>query len=147
MTQSPTRSERVSQRVGQVVLSIAALLMIVIGRKYIVDPTGAAASSGITLPSSLGLTNMRAGVGGFTLGLGIVTALSAWSRTMLVSGLRTLLVVLGVVFVVRAAGALVDGTVAQSAHILIPEFLIVAASLGALLSMRMTRNRASRPSP
>jgi hypothetical protein len=147
MNPSSTRSELVSHRIGQVVLSVAALLLILIGRKYIVDPMGAAASSGIALPSSLGLTNMRAGVGGFTLGLGIISGLSAWSRSMLVSGLRTLLVVVGIVFVVRVGGSLVDGTVAQSAHILIPEALIIAASLGALLSIRMTRNRTGRPLP
>jgi hypothetical protein len=146
MSQSSRNSERLSRRFGRVVLSLAALLLTLIGGKYIVDPIGAGAAAGISLPSSLGLTNMRAGVGGFALGLGIVTALSAWSPSRIASGLWTLLGVVGTVLVVRLAASLMDGTVPASTRILIPEALIVAASAGALTSIRMTRARG-RPLP
>jgi hypothetical protein len=143
---STTRSlrglERVSIRVSQVVLGLAALVFFMIGRKYILDPVGAATSSGFALASSLGVTNMRAGVGGFALGCGIVAALCVPVARRATIGLWFLITVVGTVFVVRVFGVLNDGTAAQSRPVLTAEAVLVSLSAVALILRRAGRVRA-----
>jgi hypothetical protein len=69
--------------VQSVVLGSATLIFFLIGFKYILDPVSAAASSGMSLPTALGLTNMRAGVGGFSLGCALIAAACLASRERL----------------------------------------------------------------
>ena len=134
--------ERASIRVSQVVLGLAALVFFMIGRKYILDPVGAATSSGFALASSLGVTNMRAGVGGFALGCGIVAALCVPVARRATIGLWFLITVLGTVFVVRVFGVLNDGTAAQSGPILTAEAVLVSLAAIALILLRAGRDRA-----
>lgn len=134
--------ERASIRVSQVVLGLAALVFFMIGRKYILDPVGAATSSGFALASSLGVTNMRAGVGGFALGCGIVAAMCVPVPRRATIGLWFLITVLGTVFVVRVFGVLNDGTAAQSGPILTAEAVLVSLAAIALILLRAGRDRA-----
>jgi hypothetical protein len=139
----PSRGlERVSIRVSQVVLGLAALVFFMIGRKYILDPVGAATSSGFALASSLGVTNMRAGVGGFALGCGIVAALCVPVARRATIGLWFLITILGTVLAVRVFGVLNDGTAAQSRPILSAEAVLVSLAAVALILLRAGRDRA-----
>lgn len=133
--------ELASIRVSQVVLALAALVFFMIGRKYILDPVGAATSSGFALASSLGVTNMRAGVGGFALGCGIVAALCVPVARRAKIGLWFLITVLGTVFVVRVFGVLNDGTAVQSRPILTAEAVLVSLAAMALILLRAGRDR------
>lgn len=134
------RLERASRRVSQVVLGLAALLLLMIARKYIFDPGGAATSSGIALASRLGVTNMRAGVGGFALGCAIFAALCIPRPRRVTSGLWFLITVVGSVFVVRVFGILTDGTAVQSRPVLIAEAVLLTLLTGALVLGRAARN-------
>lgn len=138
--------ERTSRRVSQIVLGLAALLLLTIARKYIFDPAGAATSSGIALASSLGVTNTRAGVGGFALGCAIFAALCIARPRRAMSGLWFLITVIGSVFLVRVFGILNDGTAAQSQPVLIAEAVLLAVIAGALALARAARSRSASAS-
>jgi hypothetical protein len=135
------RLERTSDRLNQVVLGLAALLLLMIARKYIFDPGGAATSSGLALASNLGVTNTRAGVGGFALGSGIFAALCISGRRRAKNGLWFLITVVGSVFVVRVFGIVNDGTAIESRPVLIAEAVLLTLATGALVLGRVTRNR------
>jgi len=134
------RLQRTSRRVSQVVLGLAALLLLMIAGKYIFDPGGAAMSSGIALASSLGVTNTRAGVGGFALGCAIFAALCIARPRRAMSGLWFLITVIGSVFVVRVFGILNDGTAVQSRPLLAAEAVLLALVTGALVLGRAARH-------
>jgi hypothetical protein len=141
------RLAETSRRVSQVVLGLAALLLLMIARKYIFDPAGAATSSGIALASRLGVTNTRAGVGGFALGCAIFAALCISGPRLAMNGLWFLITVVGSVFVVRVFGILNDGTATQSEPVLIAEAVLLALIAGALALGRAARSHpaAARP--
>jgi hypothetical protein len=125
---------------NRVILGFATLIFFLIGFKYILDPVSAAASSGMSLPTAFGLTNMRAGVGGFSLGCALIAATCLASRERLWLGLWFVLGILGPVLIVRLYGVAVDNTLAQSAQLLLPESVLLSLSVVALFVGR------SRPS-
>ena len=63
--------------------------------KFIFDPQGAAASSGITLSPGLGYTNTRAGFGGFPLGFAAILVFCLFSKQRLLAGLSYIVTVAG----------------------------------------------------
>ena len=117
---------------SRVVLSLATLVFFLIGFKYVLDPVSAAASSGMSLPTALGLTNMRAGLGGFSLGCGLIAAACLASRQRLRMGLWFVVGILAPVLIVRLYGVAVDNTLEQSVRILLPESLLLSLSVVAL---------------
>jgi hypothetical protein len=125
---------------NRVILGFATLIFFLIGFKYILDPVSAAASSGMSLPTALGLTNMRAGVGGFSLGSALIAAACLVSRERLRLGLWFVVGILAPVLIVRLYGVAVDHTLAQSAQIILPETVLLSLSVVALFVGR------SRPS-
>jgi Domain of unknown function (DUF4345) len=130
-------------RANQVVLALAALLFFAIGAKYVFDPAGSAAASGIALVSPLGFTNMRAGLGGFSLGLGVVAAMFVPFAKRTSLGLRFLVAVIGTVLIVRVVGASSDGTLRQSRPVLIAEAVLLALAVGAMV-IRAKSHRGPR---
>jgi hypothetical protein len=142
--QRSTRLQRVSVRVSQIVLGAAAVLFLMIGAKYVFDPQTAAGASGLALLSSFGMTNMRAGVGGFSLGFGAIAGLSVPFARRTTAGLWFLAIVVGTVLFVRLMGAANDGSLLESRTLLIAEAVLTSLSVGALLLDRAGRRQAQR---
>ena len=121
-----------TQWFSRAILAFATLIFFLIGSKYILDPVAAAASSGMSLPSPFGLTNMRAGVGGFSIGGALITATCLLSRERLRLGLWFVLGMVAPVLVVRVYGVIADNTFAASGRVLFAESLLLVLSIGAL---------------
>jgi hypothetical protein len=113
-------------------LGFATLIFFLIGSKYILDPMAAAASSGMSLRSPFGLTNMRAGVGGFSIGCALITATCLMSLERLRLGLWFVLGMVAPVLVVRVYGVVSDNTFEASRQILLAESLLLLLSIAAL---------------
>lgn len=119
-----------------VILAVAALFAM-ISFKFVLDPQHAAASSGITLDSAIGTTNTRAGFGGFPLGFAALLVFCLFSSRRLLAALASIATLAAVILAVRLYGAAQDGTFGESAHLLIPEVVILVVSfLAALMEMR-----------
>lgn len=117
---------------SRAVLGIAILIFGLIGSKYILHPVAAAASSGMSLPSPFGLTNMRAGVGGFSIGCALITAMCVMSRGRLRLGLWFVLGMVAPVLLVRIYGVVADSTFEASRQILFAESLLLLLCIAAL---------------
>jgi preprotein translocase subunit SecD len=114
-----------------------------ISLKFVFDPREAAANSGIIIQPGVGYTNTRAGFGGFPLGFAAILVFCLFSSRRLLPALSSIATVAAVILAVRLYGALQDATFSQSAHILIPEaVLLVISLLGVVLE---TKRRNHHP--
>jgi hypothetical protein len=125
-----------------VILAVAGLFTM-ISIKFVLDPQHAAASSGITLDTAIGTTNTRAGFGGFPLGIAALLLFCLFSSRRMLAALASIATLAGVILAVRVYGAAQDGTFGQSAHLLIPETVILAVSLLAVLMETRRRTLAN----
>jgi hypothetical protein len=137
----------INRWLARVALAAAALLFLLVGSKYVFDPSGAAAASGISLPTLVGRTNMRAGVGGFFLGAALISTVCLLSRRRVRAGLWFVAGVVAPVLLVRVYGVLVDGTFGPSRRVLFSETVLLALTLGALALTRRAAHdgAAARP--
>jgi hypothetical protein len=116
-----------------IILAVAALFTM-ISLKFVLDPQGAAANSGIMLQPGVGYTNTRAGFGGFPLGFAVILVFCLFSSRRLLAGLSSIATVAAVILAVRLYGAALDGSFFESVHLLIPETaLFVIALLGVVM--------------
>ena len=111
-----------------IVLGVASLFAM-IGMKFILDPQHAAENAGIAIASGIGMTNTRAGFGGFPLGFAVILLFCLFSSRRLLAALASIAIVAATILLVRLFGAARDATFAQSAHLLIPEAVIFVVSL------------------
>lgn len=133
-------SRKVSPWLSRLIILAGAGLFTMISLKFVLDPQHAAAASGITIERGLAYTNMRAGFGGFPLGFALILVFCLFSSRRLLPALASIATVDAAILAVRLFGAAQDGTLSQSAHLLIPETaLLVIALLGVLME---TRRRA-----
>jgi hypothetical protein len=119
----------------RLVLAAASLLYVAIGAKFALTP-GAAAETGLSLGAAVARTTVRAGLGGFPLGIAAVLAWCALASSRTVAGLRIAGAVTAVVLAVRTVSAAADGTLAESARLLAPETLVVILTFGAAALVR-----------
>jgi hypothetical protein len=124
---------------ARVTLGIASLILLLVGSKYVFDSASAAAASGLAFLSPFGRTNMRAGVGGFSLGGGLIMLACVASTERLHTGLWFVVGVFAPVLVVRLYGVVADGTFAESRTVLAPETLTLALAFVSLASSRRSR--------
>jgi len=134
---------RLNWWLARLVLAAAALLFLLVGSKYILDPVSAAAGSGMSLPTLLGRTNTRAGVGGLFLGTALISVVCLASRARVRTGLWFVAGVDAPVLLIRIYGVLVDGTLSASRRILISETVLLVLVLGALALTRRTASVVS----
>lgn len=123
---------KISPWLSRLVILAVAVLFTMISVKFVFDPRGAAASSGITLSPGVGYTNTRAGFGGFPLGFAAILVFCLFSTRRLLTGLAYIITVAGIILAVRLYGALQDGTIAESFHLVVPEVAILIVSILAL---------------
>jgi hypothetical protein len=117
-----------------------ALVFTLISVRFIADPVRAAAASGIALESSLGMTNLRSGIGGLFLGSACVTVFCLLSTRRLLAGLSFVATMIGVVLAVRIGSVLVDDTARANLPVLGAEgvFLILSV-VGIVIESRRRR--------
>jgi hypothetical protein len=119
-----------------IILAVAALFAL-ISLKFVLDPQQAAASAGIMSDRAVGFTNLRAGFGGFPLGFAAILVFCLLSTRRHLAALASIATVVAVILAVRIYGAAQDGTYAESAHLLIPEAVMLLVSLlGVLMETR-----------
>ena len=115
-----------------------------ISLKFVLDPQHAAANAGIMIQPGLGFTNTRAGFGGFPLGFAAILVFCLFSSRRLLPALSSISTVAAVILAVRLYGAAEDASFSQSAHILIPEaVLLVVSLLGAVMETKRRRHDAA----
>jgi hypothetical protein len=111
-----------------IILAVAGLFTM-ISLKFVFNPQQAAADSGIIIEPGLGFTNTRAGFGGFPLGFAVILVFCLFSARRFLAALSSIATVAAVILAVRLYGAAQDATFGQSAHLLIPETVLLVISL------------------
>ena len=122
---------RITPWLSRAVLLVAALLLGLIGSKFIVDPVGAAAQSTMTLGTPLAVTNMRASFGAFPLGSSIFTLICLFSARRMI-GLYFVMTIIGAALAARLFGVAADGTLFESLRLIGVETLLLLLSGAAL---------------
>jgi uncharacterized protein DUF4345 len=129
--------------ISRAVLLAALVILALIGRKFIGDPVGAATASDMTLGSPLAVTNMRASFGAFPLGCALFVLICLVTSSLRRTGLVFVALIIGTALVVRIFGTLADGSLAQSAHLLIAEAVMVSLSLAAYVAERFASDSST----
>jgi hypothetical protein len=119
---------------SRLVLLAATLVLVMIGRKFILDPVGAAAASNMTLGSPLAITNLRASFGAFPLGCAIFVLICLLSAGRRVTGLTFVATIVGTALAVRLFGIATDGTLSDSLRVLIAEGMLLTLSIAAIFA-------------
>jgi hypothetical protein len=129
------------------VLSIALVLLALIGLKYISQPVAMAAASGIGMDAPLAVTNMRAGFGAFPLAGALFLLFCLVARDHRRTGLVFVALIMGVTLGVRLAGAATDGTFAESLRLILVEAALCGLSLAAIAAEVAPGSRRSARAP
>jgi hypothetical protein len=119
--------------IARIVLAIASVIFTAIGLRYIGDPAGASAKTGVTLNTALAYTITRVGFGAFPLALALFSFTCLISRRRIFEGVRVIVVLCATVIGVRLYGTAADGFARESAVLFIPEIILLALSMVALL--------------
>lgn len=102
-------SPSVAPWLSRLVMIPPALIMIVIGLRYIGNPVHAASHTGVALSTPEALTDTRV-VGALAVTLAFVIVTSAFSLRTLRMGQATVIVLMGLILAVRMFGFIQDGT-------------------------------------
>jgi hypothetical protein len=133
MEKTAVKISRIAPWLSLFVLLAATFILVMIGRKFIGDPVGAAEASNMVLGSPLAVTNMRASFGAFPLGCAIFTFLCLLSAARRLTGLFFVAIIIGTALIVRMFGVMADGTLAESLRLLVAEGVLLGLSLIAIL--------------
>lgn len=125
---------------NRLVLLVATMILISIGLKFITNPVGAGAASGIVLTSPLAHTNMRASFGAFPLAGGLIALGCLLSRRRHLIGLSVTAATIGTALVVRVFGVIEDGTLGPSTTVLVAESMLLALCGTAIIVRRTAAN-------
>jgi hypothetical protein len=123
---------------SRLVLFAAAMLLISIGLKFITNPVGAAAASGIALTSPLAHTNMRASFGAFPLAGGLLALFCLLSSRRHLIGLSVTAATIGTALAVRIFGVIADDTLGPSTVVLVAESVLLAFCGAAIVARKVT---------
>ena len=118
--------------IARIVLTMASVIFAAIGLRYIGDPAGASAKTGVLLSTALAYTVTRVGFGAFPLALALFSFTCLFSSRRLFEGVRLILVLCATVIGVRLYGTVADGFARESAVLFIPEVILLALSMAAL---------------
>jgi hypothetical protein len=117
-----------------------ALVFTVISVRFITDPLRAAAAAGFAADSSVGLTNLRSGIGGLFLGSACVILFCLLSSRRLLFGLGFVATMIGVILGVRILSVVADGTAGANLPVLFAEGVFLVLSVfGVFLETRRQR--------
>ena len=116
------------------------VILTMIAFRYMANPVHAAAAAGIAFTSPGGITVARVGFAGFPLAFAAFFTECLFSERRILFGLRTELMLLGIVMGVRVFGMLLAHS-AESARLLIPE---TAMAFLCVFAIRLEINRRKR---
>ena len=119
--------------VNRVVLCAATLIFTMIGVRYVADPVGASAATGVTLNSGLAVSTTRIGFGAFPLAFAIFSLVCLLSNRRLITGVSLVATVISTAIIVRVFSVLADGVIPQSVKLFVPETVILLLALTGLL--------------
>jgi hypothetical protein len=129
--------------INRLVLVAATFIFATIGLRYIADPAGASAATGVMLTSPLASTVTRIGFGAFPLGFAIFNVWCLLSRARLRTGVGLVVTVVSTAIAVRLLSLVTDGAAAESVRLFIPEgAMLVLAIAGLRLESASLRRRA-----
>ena len=124
---------RLAPWINRLVLAAVTLIFARIGLRYITDPVGASAATGVVLSSELASTVTRIGFGAFPLAFALFSFGCLLSARRLRIGVSLAATVVTTAIVVRLFSVAVDGPAPQSLRLFIPEAIILLLSLTGLL--------------
>lgn len=130
---------RIAPWVDRVVLAAAILIFTTIGLRYIADPSGASAATGVTLGSARATTTTRIGFGAFPLAFAIFSFVCLLSARRRRAGVALVATVAATAIAVRLFSLAADGAVSESLRLFVPEGLLL------LLAITGLRLDAARP--
>ena len=122
-------------------LIMATVIFTLISIRFLSDPVGAAAATGISFTRPVGITVGRIGFGAFPLAAAIATALCLASPKRRLIGLQFVAILLGVALIVRIFGIAADRTLAESLRVTINEVVLLS-----LVGVGMMAHSARRSS-
>ena len=127
-----TRLLGFAQWINRLVLVAATLIFAAIGLRYIANPVGAAAATGVVLTSALGCAVTRVGFGAFPLGFAIFNVTCLFSKARARTGVGLVLTVITTAIAVRLFSVATDGPDAGSVRLFIPEGAMLALAIAGL---------------
>ncbi len=119
--------------INRLVLLMATFVFSMIGFRYISDPVYAAAKTGVTLHSVLANATTRVGEGAFPLGFAVFCLTCLISSQRLLVGVRLVATVVTTAILVRLFSMMVDGAVAESTRLFLPEGVMLALCMAGLV--------------
>jgi hypothetical protein len=119
--------------IARVVLAMASLIFTAIGLRYILDPAGASAKTGVSLNTALGHSVTRVGFGAFPLAFAIFSFTCLISYRRLYEGVRLIATLAATVIVVRLYSTVTDGFAKDSVILFVPELVLLALAVTAAL--------------
>lgn len=119
--------------INRLVLAAATIIFTAIGLRYIADPVGASAATGVSLHGTLAITTTRIGFGAFPLSFALFASLCLLSDRRLRAGVSLVAIVLATAIVVRLISAAADGAAPGSVRLFVPETAILLLSIGGLV--------------
>jgi hypothetical protein len=131
--------------IGRLVLAMASVIFAAIGLRYIADPAGVSASTGVALNTPVAFTTTRIGFGAFPLALALFSFTSLLSTRRLFAGVRLIAILAATVIAVRLFSIAADGFESESAWLFFPEAILLALSLAALFLEAARQRRESEP--
>ena len=127
--------------IGRVVLLVASVIFTAIGLRYIIDPAGASAKTGVTLHTALSYAVTRVGFGAFPLAFALFSFSCLLSRRRLFEGVRVIATLAATVIAVRLYSTFAEGFEMKSVVLFIPEVILLALAVSVLLLDRAQRRQ------
>jgi hypothetical protein len=120
------------------------VVLFLISCRYLFNPVAQAAAVGITFTSPEGITVARVGFAGFPLAFAAFFVTCLFSQRRILDGLRTEVILLGIVIAVRVLGMVLTHSTG-TAKLLVPEFVMASLCiLGIRLEIaRLRRDQAT----
>jgi hypothetical protein len=131
---------------ARAMLALPTALFLRIGWKYLIDPIGAAAASGISLGSPAAITDIRA-FGATFLAVAVLTGRSLIGTRWLLTGLAVVAIVVALVTATRLLGVIVDGAAPETLFKLVPELVLLTVSVAGFFIELARRHRADATPP
>jgi hypothetical protein len=138
------RLTRFAPWLSRAVLAGATLIFSMIGLRNITDPVHNSAEIGIRLGSALASTTTRVESGAIPLGFAIFTLICLVSSRWVLAGVGLVSIVITTAIIVRVLGLVTDGPAPESTRLFIPEGLMLALSVTAII-LESQRRRVVAP--
>jgi hypothetical protein len=141
------RSSSFAPWLSRIVMVPPTLTMILIGLRFIINPTYGVAQSGVTLSTPEAVTDTRV-IGGLALSIALVLGNLVVSRSRLRTGHLTIIAMMALILSVRLFGFAVDGTTlamgGQKVKFTGELVFLILNSIGFWLQSRISKREGTR---